>query len=220
MLRRLPLLLMLTFATLAVGQDSTTPQWQFYGGYQYTRLDSGNVQDSLNLLRILDPSLPPLNFGRHQSMNGWNFGVQENVNRWLSGIADFSGSYHTKNIDLGTVANIDTKVRTRLRFYTIMGGFQFTMRKDSRIQPFARVLIGGAFIDESANVLENNVPQFAETQASDSGFAVGGGGGADLFFSNHVGIRVSADYVRANVFGQSLNNYRGNAGLVFRLGSK
>ena len=220
MLKRLIFTLTLVVSTFAVAQDSTTPQWQLNAGYQYIRMDTGFVQDALNLAHDIDPSFPQVNFGRHQSMHGWNFGAQENINSWLSGVVDVSGNYHTNRINVATIGNIKDVVRTRLRLYTVMGGPQFTLRRSSHVEPFARMLIGGAFSSASINELENNVPLFAEDKVSDSGFAIGGGAGADLFFSKHVGLRVSADYIRTDLFSQPLNNFRGTAGLVFRFGSK
>lgn len=212
--------LTLAFCSVATAQQSNTPQWEIYGGYQYTRVGTGFVQDELDLLHTNDPAIPPLPFGRHQNMSGWNFGAQENLNNWFGGVADVSGSYKTNYIDLGAISNVKGTVRTRIRLYTMMAGPQFTLRTSSTVQPFARVLLGGAFPSASVNGLANNVPLFPEQSTTDSGFAVAGGGGTDFFFSNHVGLRVSVDYIRAYAFGQSLNNFRGNAGVVFRFGSK
>lgn len=133
-------------------------------------------------------------------------------------MVDVSGTYGTNNIDLGSVAGISTKTRTKLRFYTFTGGPQFTLRRSSKVQPFVRVLIGGAWESFSANVLLNNVPQFAEVKEKDSGFAYGGGGGADFFFSRKIGLRVAVDILRTPFSDDTQNNVRGTAGIVFRFG--
>ena len=188
-----------------------------YGGYQYTQLDTHAVQDALNLEHAIDPAFPLLDFGNHQNLNGWNFGLQEDAfAKWFGVVVDVGGGYGTNNLDLGTVGAINTKARTRLRMYTFTIGPQFTLRVSPRLQPFARVLIGGGWGRFSANVLENNVAQGPDVKLSDEGFAYGGGGGADFFFSRKVGLRLAADYIRTSFFNDTQNNIRGAAGLVVR----
>ena len=61
-----------TFSLVALAQESA-PKAEFFGGYQYTRLDGG-----LNA-------------------NGWDTAVTGNLNRWLGVSADFSGAYKSQN---------------------------------------------------------------------------------------------------------------------------
>lgn len=102
----------------------------------------------------------------------------------------------------------------------MMAGPQFTWRRTGNFQPFARALFGGAFARTSINGLANGVPLFQETSVNDEGFALGGGGGTDLFFSRYVGLRLAVDYIRTYVYSETLDNFRGTAGLVFHIGSK
>lgn len=194
-------------------------QVKIYGGYQYTQLDTHAVQDQLNLQHALDPAFPLLNFGSHQNMHGWNFGGEEDtLAPWFGVVVDVSGSYGENNIDLGTVGSVTTNARTKLRFYTFTGGPQFTLRSSSKVQPFVRALLGGAWESFSANIVQNNVPLFTDVHQSDEGFAYGGGGGADLFFSHRVGLRIAVDMLRTPFFRDTQNNIRGTAGLLFRFG--
>ena len=206
--------------SLSVAQSNSNAdfdEFKIYGGYQYVSLDTHAVQDALNLEHVVDPTFPLLNFGNHQSLNGWNFGAEEDtLAKWFGVVVDVGGAYGTNNVDLGTAGGISSKMRTKLRFYTFTVGPQFTLRRSSKVQPFVRALIGGAWTSFSANVLENNVPQFEEVKDSDSGFAYGGGVGADFFFSRKIGLRVAADYLRTPFFSDTQNNLRGSAGLVFR----
>jgi opacity protein-like surface antigen len=230
MFRRLFLVVTLAIPAVTMAQkESNTPQFELYAGYQFTRIDTGFVQDEFNLLKTLNPDLPIPDFGRHQNLHGWNFGADENINNWLGGVVDASGGYGTRSLDITALAkaegfivppNVRLTVRTRLRTFTITGGPQFTLRRSSHLQPFARALFGGAFFNDSINVLENNVPQFSELKEDDSGFTLGGGGGINIYFSRHVGIRLAADYLRSTLFNDTQNNFRGTAGLVFRLGSR
>jgi len=210
----------LVFATCTCAQEANTPAGEIYGGYQYTRIDTHAVQDFFNLEHVLDPTLPLVNFGAHQTQHGWNFGVQENMNNWFGGVVDVSGNYGTKRLTVLSSGGVTVTTRTRLRSYTFMGGPQLTLRRSSRFQPFGRALLGGAWYSDSTNVLANNVPLIAEIKESDSGFALGGGGGTDISFSSHLGMRVTVDYIRTFFFNDSQGNIRSTVGLIYRFGRK
>ena len=205
---------------LSLAQSSSKAdfdEFKIYGGYEFVSLDTHAVQDALNLEHVIDPTFPLLNFGNRQNLSGWNFGAEEDtLAKWFGVVVDVGGVYGTNHLDLGTSGGISSRMRTKLRLYTFMGGPQFTLRRSSKVQPFVRALIGGAWTSFSANVLENNVPQFEEVKDSDSGFAYGGGAGADVFFSGKLGLRVAADYIRTPFFSDTQNNLRGSAGLVVR----
>ena len=211
------MLLVTILVTCVVSNAQDYPHWQIYGGYQYSPIDTHAVQDIYNLDHTLNPTTPLFNFGSRQDLSGWNFGGQENANSWFGFVIDISGNYGTNNINLVTVDGVSIVARTKLRAYTFMGGPQFALRRNSRLQPFARALFGGAWFSDSENVLANNVPLFAESMESDSSVALGGGGGIDVLFSRRVGLRVAADYIRSYVFSNTQNNYRASVGLIFRL---
>lgn len=80
-MRNCLLFIVLLVSTVSAAQI-TVPEGEVYGGYQYMRLDAGAVQDAVNLF-ALQQEIAPLNFGRHQNLNGWSFGVQENLNSWF-----------------------------------------------------------------------------------------------------------------------------------------
>jgi hypothetical protein len=214
----LALIAMLYFCMAPLSAQNTQfDQWKIYGGYQYTHLDTHAVQDTLNLQHVIDPSFPLMNFGNYQNLNGWNFGAEEDtLAKWFGVVIDVGGGFATNRINLGSSGGVTSIARTRLRLYTFTAGPQFTIRRSDRIQPFARVLLGGGWGSFSANLLENNVPQFTEAKSSDSGFAFGGGFGSDFFFSKGAGMRVAVDYIRTPFFGEKQNNLRGSAGVVFR----
>ena len=112
----------LVFATCMCAQEANTPAGEIYGGYQYTRIDTHAVQDFFNLEHVLDPTVPLVNFGAHQTQHGWNFGVQENMNNWFGGVVDVSGNYGTKRLTVLSSGGVIATTRTKLRSYTFMGG--------------------------------------------------------------------------------------------------
>src|SRR5947209_1032544 len=138
---RLALLSLIFLVTGAVAQDN--PQWEIFGGFQYTRFNTAVAQNSLNFATQL-LGIPPVSLGSHLNLNGWNASLQEDKNSWFGGVVDFSGSYITKNFVILQVPGVTDTLRNRIRFYTFMAGPQVTMRRSRRLQPFARALFGGA----------------------------------------------------------------------------
>jgi hypothetical protein len=191
-------------------------EWKLYGGYQYVSADTHSIQEALNLEHAIDPEFPALKFGNRQNLNGWNFGIQEDITKWFGVVVDVGGSYGERRILLLASDGINTSSRTRMQAYTFMGGPQFTLYRGSNFQPFARFLVGGAFFRGRTDILDNNVPEFSAVVDNDNGFAYGGGGGADIFFSRRFGVRVAADILRTPLFGETQNNLRATSGLIFR----
>lgn len=102
-----------------------------------------------------------------------------------------------------------------MSFYTVTGGPQFTLYRGAHLQPFARVLVGGAWIRSRTEVVANGVPLVDAVANNGEGFAYGGGGGSDFFISRHLGVRVAADWLRTSSFDEKQNNVRTTAGLVY-----
>jgi opacity protein-like surface antigen len=214
---RLTLLSLIFLVAAAAAQDN--PQWELFGGYQYTRFNTGSAQSELNLASEL-LGVPEVPLGSHVNLSGWNTSLQENMNTWLGGIADFSGNYVTKNLTLLQIPGTTDTLRDRIRFYTFMAGPQVTMRRSGRLQPFARVLFGGAYLKVESTVLINGAPASSNLSGAQTGFAMGGGGGVDFHFSHHIAARVASDYIRPYLGGESQGELRVTGGLAFRIGNK
>jgi len=82
-------------------------------------------------------------------------------------------------------------------------GPKFTFGRD-RLQPWVHALVGGAHI----------LPQTA--LGSQNGFEVLVGGGVDYAIHPSWALRLEADYVRTQLFGQSQNNGQAAFGIVYR----
>ena len=146
--------------------------------------------------------------------------VQNNANSWFGLILDGSGIYGKKDIGLTSLTSPGTTALIRLKpsFYTVAGGPQFSYRKSSRVQPFARILLGLAYERASANVLINGVPLLSsDITQSDKSFDFTAGGGFDYHFREHLAMRMSGDYVRTYFSNLTQNNLRVSVGLTYRL---
>jgi len=214
---RLVLLSLVVLAAAATAQDN--PQWELYGGFQYTRFNTSTAQNSLNAAAQL-LGVPALSLGSHLNLSGWNLSLQENRNNWLGGVVDFSGNYVTKNFIILQVPGTTDTLRDRIRFYTFMAGPQVTLRRSGRLQPFARALFGGARLKVEDTGLVNGAPATTTLSGGETGFAMGGGGGVDFHFAHHIAVRLAGDYIRPYIGGESQGELRVSGGVAFRIGSR
>lgn len=222
-MRTLVLISSLLFLPLvAAAQDYHS--WEFFGGYQFTRVDNHNRQDEVNLVTTI-ADIPHIDVGNHLNANGWNMSLQENKTSWFGGILDFSGAYAPKDVNLAPLFSSlglpippgnSAIIRFNSAFYTAAGGPQFTYRRNRAFQPFARIMLGAAHAHLTTNALVNNVPLFVDNvPETDTNFALISGGGFDYRFRDNLAVRTTGDYVRTYLFSQTQNNFRMAVGLVF-----
>jgi hypothetical protein len=142
-----------------------------------------------------------MDFPRKDS-HGFQTSLTANLNRWFGITGDFGGQYSNAP-DLGPNFN-NSSAHTSVSEYLV--GPQFTMRTN-RVNVFAHALVGGA-------TGRTNLSGF-----SNSGFALGGGGGFDIHVSRRIAIRpLQVDYLGS--FADVLEtNVRVGAGVVIKLGT-
>jgi hypothetical protein len=127
--------------------------------------------------------------------NGWNAAVTGNINRWLGATADFSGAYK----DISGLS---------LKQHTFLFGPTIASHSSDKFTPFVHALFGGAH--SSASI--------SGAGLSDSAFAMALGGGVDLGVKNFA-LRIGQfDYLMTRFGGETQNNFRYSAGIVFRFG--
>lgn len=160
------------------------PKAEIFGGYQFTHANSGvSGIDNFNL-------------------NGWDAAVSGYFNHYLGVTGDFSGTYGTPQV-------LGVDVHTHL--YTYMFGPTLRLANQSPLQPFARVLFGGAHISGSVSSGQ------ASASTSDSGFSWAAGGGIDYKAAPLISIRLAQfDFLQTHISGDSQNNFRYSAGVVLR----
>lgn len=136
------------------------------------------------------------------NMNGFDISVQQNSASWWGGIVDVGGSYQ-----------LNTNGGVLPYFYTFAAGPQFAYRKSERLQPFTRVMFGGA----RSNVQPGLIVGPA-SNASSTAFAMLGGGGIDYVWKDFLAFRATGDYIRSYLFESTQNNFRVSVGVNFRFG--
>lgn len=166
--------------------SGTVPQLEVSGAYSYVRANPGNSSGGFNL-------------------NGGSGSLAYNFTDRFSAVGEFGG-YRFTSLPAGLSSTM----------YTYLFGPRISLRKSSRVNPFAQALLGGGRINASASGVN----------AGENAFAMAIGGGADLGLSSHFAVRlIEADYLLtrfANVNGASStqNDARISAGVVFRFGSR
>ncbi|HZI56725.1 MAG TPA: OmpA family protein [Verrucomicrobiae bacterium] len=146
------------------------------------------------------------NFNEH----GATGAIAGNINRWFSVVGDF-GFYTIRSLPPGVKA----------KSYTYMFGPQFSHRGE-RWTPFVHALFGAARI---SNVTISGTPTgsaFFSGVFSQNAFATALGGGLDLNFTKHFGLRlVQGEYLLTKFkdgFDNSQNNFRLSTGIVVHFG--
>ncbi|HLW82838.1 MAG TPA: outer membrane beta-barrel protein [Candidatus Acidoferrales bacterium] len=142
---------------------------EIYGGYSFVNNDfTGgtlyNNQTSLN--------------------RGWNASVNLKLNRLSQFVADFGGSYLPLSSDhCGFGVNSCSSSA-----YTLMFGPQISFQ--SKLTPFAHVLIGVALAHQSSGTIRSLV--------SNHSFVEAFGGGVDYGITRHFGLRAQVDFLQTH----------------------
>ena len=194
-MRQFSILISLTVLSLAGlrAEAQDAPRAEIFGGYQFFHANSGvsfSGFDSFNL-------------------NGWDASLSGYFNRYLGITSDFSGVYGTPSISIQGFGSAG--INTHL--YTYMFGPTLRIANASPIQPFARVLIGGAHLEGTVNIPVVGV----STSSSDDGFAWDFGGGLDYKVLPFLALRpMQIDFVQTHIGGNNQNHFRYAVGAVLR----
>ena len=217
-MKRLTLLLAFCLVSaVAFAQQDYVPSYEGFAGYSYL------YSPKLNL-----------------SERGFNAEFGFNYNRWLTLGADYSVFYGHSTIfpqDLTTALQLQLAhlvppgVPIFLPFdsttFTFAAGPQFALRKFKWVTLFGRPGFGG--LHETATLKPTNpvtaalVAQLAPGgKKTDLELLYGAGGGFEINASKNVGVQVSLDWVRTNLFQGFLNaprnSLRISVGPTFRFG--
>jgi hypothetical protein len=215
---RFALLLGLIFQTFMINYaaaqstatGSTAPgshRLEAFGGYSYLHFDSG-LPANVPLFGVTTTSM---------GMNGWTIAGTYNVTNYLGATAEFSGQYVG---DFFGLTHTFPGQPTRTHVHNFLFGPTLTYRKNTKIAPFARILLG----DSHATILNEG---FASSLTRDA-LALAAGGGVDYKVGNRLAVRLAQfDYIHSNFdyrndfvnfsgFSTSQNHFRYSAGIVIK----
>ena len=195
-------------AAQSIATGPTAPgshRLEAFGGYSYLHFNSG-FSSTQGLIGILSTSM---------GMNGWTIAGTYNVTNYLGATAEFSGQYAGDFFDLN---HTFPGQPTRTHVHNFLFGPTLTYRKNTKIAPFARILLG----DSHATILSEG---FTSTRDA---LALAAGGGVDYKVGNRLAVRLAQfDYIHSNFdyrnvfvnlsgFSTSQNHFRYSAGIVIK----
>jgi outer membrane protein OmpA-like peptidoglycan-associated protein len=144
------------------------------------------------------------------NVHGFTGALAGNVNRWFSLVGDF-GVYRIKDLPPSVTGSA----------YTFLFGPQFSHRGE-HWTPFVHALFGAARL---ADIQATTIPTgsaFFNRSFSQNSFATALGGGLDVNFNKHVGVRIfQLEYLLTKFTDggdNKQNNLRASAGLVLHFG--
>ena len=214
---------------IAVGAQETIPKVEASVNYSYLREGATPGYTGTDLTKGIDAS-----------------GVL-NINRWLGAELDTSHFSGSQPLIVPLPSGITAGHST---FHTLMGGPRFTYRGNSKVTPYAHILIGGAGIYSGYSIPPPSnsspspnprpvapgpgtpgypgspgTPSTATFEpGSNMAFAWAVGGGLDVNVNDRFAFRLfQGDYLNTRTDGFSgkpVNNFRLATGVVFRFGSK
>ncbi|HMC30866.1 MAG TPA: OmpA family protein [Candidatus Angelobacter sp.] len=142
--------------------------------------------------------------------HGLTGSIAGNVNRWFSLVGDF-GVYRIKDVP----PNVSGSA------YTFLFGPRFSKRGE-RWTPFVHALFGAARLSDITVTPPPTTSAFFNRSFSANSFATALGGGVDVDFNKHIGIRLfQAEYLLTKFIDggdNKQNNLRASAGLVLHFG--
>ena len=190
----LGLILIICAGSLVNAQTSADPKNEFFAGYSYQSAD-------INTLTI-DP--------KRTSQNGVNLAYTRNVTKNLGITADVSAHFHRDS----TSSSGGTFSRQRDQ-YSLLGGPQFKVHNDSRLQPFVHALFGVALF----RGFTSNITPAGNVYTIDdaTGFGMALGGGLDIRTSKRIDVRlIQVDYSPTHFGPGWQHNVRFSIGIVFK----
>lgn len=208
-------------SVFAFAQSSDYKKAEGYVGYSNQQVDSGINTNSGN-------GTPTSNFFNDRiNFNGFEASGVYNVHRYVGLKADFSAAFRNKDFStsIGTGTTATTlSFSTSNQVYNYLGGVQFKDNSsDSRVKPFAHVLVGAA--TERTKIknatctsgITSNCTNFTTGSNSETGLAGAFGGGIDIKLSDRVDLRaIQVDYNPIRINGGTDNNFRFGIGFVFK----
>jgi len=184
------------------GSGETHPAVDLFGGYSFVRFSTNTAV----------PVAPAGTANVKETFNwhGLEASIAGNVNRWFSLVFDFA-TYRIKDVP----PNVSGSA------YTYLFGPQFSLRHE-RWTPFAHALFGAARLSDISVAPPATTSAFFNRSFSENSFATALGGGLDVNFNKHIGVRLfQVDYLLTKFTdgnNDKQNNLRASAGLVLHFG--
>lgn len=205
-----------TFITNSGAAQSTTAsptvpgshRLEVFGGYSYLHFNSG-LSSTQGLTGLTSTSM---------GMNGWTIAGTYNFTNYFGATAEFSGQYAGDFLGVNASFIPDPGVRTHM--HNFLFGPTLTYRKNTKITPFAHILVG----DSHGTIVQTEGPTPLFGFKRDA-LGLAAGGGVDYKISHRLAVRLAQfDYIHtsfnfnsfANGLPTSQHHFRYSAGIVVK----
>jgi hypothetical protein len=199
------LLVVFTFSATSLFAQSDRRVEVFAG---YSNLQAQGLPATNNIIGIFSSNF----LNNRATLHGFNTDVSAYLTENVALTGDFSFNENSRSTDLfiGTGS-----MKTDILYF--MGGPTFSIGHSSRLQPFVRVLAGGALtrfnVKSEESVFIGDVTNSFST--STTNFAAGAGGGLDWRVGDKLKVRLfQMDYVPVFLSDQSLSTLTGIGALA------
>ena len=180
----------------------TVPKTEVSGGYQFLNFSVEGENESLG--------------------KGWYLDVAGNLTPMLGIVFQVGGNYKSTS-ETFSAGGVAATATSSIKVHEFLGGVRLNARSDSTIVPYGQVLVGGVTGSVEASV-SSTVPgappvSFAlEESGTNVGLELGGG--VNFGFTDSLGIRAGADYLRIFEEGGGANLFRFHIGVVLSSGRR
>ncbi|MDT5059640.1 MAG: outer membrane protein beta-barrel domain [Acidobacteriota bacterium] len=173
-------MLIVASASMVFAQSTDRAKPEFFAGFSVDSIDTG----------IDSSGVVVHNANNRQTAYGFETSGTGYFNNRVGIEGNFDGHYKTKTFDVSaTATSAIVPVRVKLSEYNFMAGPHVRFpSSDSKVVPFLHALFGGNHSRTSGTATGIAVSDNA------TDFALKLGGGVDFGVSEHVGVRLSADY--------------------------
>lgn len=173
-------ILVVASASMTFAQSTGRAKPEFFAGFSINSIDTG----------INDTDVVVHNGDNRQTAFGFETSVTGYFNNHVGIEGNFDGHFKRKTFDISdTTTSPIVPVRVKISEFNFMAGPHVRFPSgDSRVVPFLHALAGGNHSRLTGTATGITVSD------NETDFALKLGGGIDFGVSDHVGVRLSADY--------------------------
>ena len=193
---RVPYLCLAVLVVSVPVAAQTTPRTEISGGYQFVNYSVNGEGESL-------PA-------------GWYVDVAGNLNSLFGVVFQVGGNYKTFDESV-TIGGGTLTATAELAVHAFLGGARVSARGNPAFVPYGQFLVGAinSSLELTASSTIPGVPAFSQEDSA-TNFALEVGGGVNFGFTENVGIRFGADYLRVFAEEEGIDVFRFIVGVVLR----
>ena len=183
-------------ATALPVSAQSVPKVELSGGYQFLNFSLDGENESMPV--------------------GWYFDVAGNLTPMLGVVFQVGGNYKTFDESV-TIGGGTLTATADLAVHAFLGGARVSARGNPALVPYGQFLVGAinSSLELTASTTIPGLPALSQEESA-TNFALEVGGGVNFGFTENVGIRFGADYLRVFAEEEGIDVFRFIVGVVLR----